>query len=374
MSKLLDIYRRRNRPTSDYWLLGAVLLLGLIGLVMIMSSSVIVSYERFGSNYVYFSRQAIYFVMGFLAMLVTSLVDYRFWRKHATTLMIIGLILLVLVFIPGIGVRLGGAHRWIGLGPITVQPSEIIKLIFIIFLAAWLQSRGKEIRDFKTGLAPFLVLVGLVGLLIIAQPDLGTFTVIAAISIIMVYVSGASLGHLVGLAGAAALIFALLIRSSSYRWARFLTFLNPKADLLGSGYQINQALLAIGSGGLVGLGFGQSRQKYLYLPAPHVDSIFAVMVEELGFLRVAPIILVYAFIIIRGLQIAKFSPDQFGRLLAVGITAWILVQAFVNIGAITGMLPLTGVPLPFISFGGTSLIMLFTGVGILLNISKQAAR
>lgn len=371
MSKLLDTYRRRNRPTSDYWLAGAVVAIGLIGLIMVMSSSVIVSYERFGYNYFYFGRQVAYFLIGILAMVGMSLVDYRFWRKHATTLMIIGLVLLVAVFIPGLGVKLGGAHRWIGLGSITIQPSEIIKLVFIIYLAAWLESRGKDIRDFKEGLMPFIIMVGLLGILILKQPDLGTFTIVAGIASVLVYVSGASMAHLIMLGFGGLAAFILLIRTSAYRWERFLTFLNPQNDLLGAGYQINQALLALGTGGLLGLGFGQSRQKYLYLPAPHVDSIFAVMVEELGFLRVAPIVLIYAFIVIRGLNIAKLAPDHFGKLLAVGITTWILVQAFVNIGAITGLVPLTGVPLPFISFGGTSLIMLLAGVGILLNISKQ---
>lgn len=372
MPKLLDIYRKRNRPTSDYWLLGAVILMSLLGLIMVMSSSVIVSYERFGSNYVYFTRQFIYFGLGILAMTITSIIDYRFWRKNATIFMIIGLVLLVLVFIPGIGVKLGGAHRWIGFGPVTIQPSEVIKLVFIIYLAAWLESRGKNIREFKEVFMPFIIMVSLLGVLILKQPDLGTFTVVAVISVVIVYVNGAALSQLLTIAIGGATAFLLLIRTSSYRWERFITFLNPSSDLLGSGYQINQAQLALGSGGLFGLGFGKSLQKYLYLPQPHVDSIFAVMTEELGFLRIVPIILLYVFIVVRGLAIAKIAPDGFGRLIAVGITTWILFQTFVNIAAISGLLPLTGVPLPFISFGGSSLVMLLAGVGILLNISKQA--
>lgn len=374
MAHLLDIYRRRNRPTSDYWLLGAVILLALVGLMMVLSASVIISYERFGSNYVYFGRQVISFLVGVVVMLVTSLIDYRVWRKYAVVLLGFALVLLVAVYLPGIGTKIGGAARWISIGPITIQPSEILKLSFIIYLAAWLEAKGRAVREFRTGLVPFLILVGLVSVLLIKQPDLGTLVVTAAISAVMFFVSGASLTHMIGVAGAAGIVLLFLIRGAAYRWARFLTFLNPQADILGAGYQINQALLAIGTGGLLGLGFGQSRQKYLYLPQPHIDSIFAVMVEELGFLRVAPIVLVYAFVVIRGLRIARLALEPFARLLAVGITAWILIQAFVNIGAITGLLPLTGVPLPFVSFGGTSLVTLFAGVGILLNISKQVGR
>lgn len=374
MARLLDTYRRRLSPTSDYWLLGAVLALTGFGLMMIMSASVIVSYERFNSNYVYVGRQAMWFALALIALLVTANLDYRIWRKNATVLMIVGLILLAAIFIPGVGVRLGGAHRWIGFGAFTVQPSEIIKLVFIIYLAAWLEARQTHRERLRHALVPFFTLMGLVGFLILKQPDFGTFLVIAAVSVAIFFVSGASAAQLGGALLSGFLIFLLLVKSASYRWARFLTFLNPRADVLGAGYQINQALLAIGTGGLFGLGFGQSRQKYLYLPQPHIDSIFAVMVEELGFLRVAVVLLVYVFLIARGLRVASQAPDGFGRLVAVGVTFWIFFQAFVNIGAISGLLPLTGVPLPFISFGGSSLVMLFAGAGILLNISKQTAR
>lgn len=374
MAKLLDVYRRRNAPASDYWLLGGAFALALIGLLMIMSSSVIVSFERYGSNYNFLTRQAISLLVGVVALIVTSMVDYRFWRKHAVLILVTAMLLLVAVFIPGIGTKIGGAQRWIGLGPITVQPSEILKLAFIIYLAAWLESKGKQVAQFREGVMPFLVLVGIGAILVLKQPDLGTVLVVTAVSAVMFYVSGANVAHMfsLGLAGIVLLFF--LVRSAAYRWTRFLTFLNPNADALGAGYQVNQALLAIGTGGWFGLGFGQSRQKYLYLPQPHVDSIFAVMVEELGFLRIMPILFLYAFVILRGLRIAKTAPDQFGQLIAVGITAWILVQVFVNVGAISGLLPLTGVPLPFISFGGTSLVMLFAGTGILLNISKQVTK
>jgi cell division protein FtsW len=287
---------------------------------------------------------------------------------------VVTLILLILVFIPGIGLKLGGAYRWINFGFISIQPSEIAKLTFIIYLAAWLDSRQKVIADWRQGLAPFVLLLLVMGFLLIRQPDMGTLVVISLIAGIMLFGAGVPIGQLViGSIGAAA-VFLILVRSSNYRWQRFLTFLNPQLDILGAGYQINQSLLAIGSGGWLGVGFGQSLQKYLYLPQPHIDAILAIIVEEMGFARTLILIGIFVVLGLRGIAIARLAPDNFGRLIALGIIGWIIGQGFLNMAAVFGSIPLTGIPLPFIAFGGTALVTLMVGVGILLNISKHTTK
>lgn len=348
--------------------------LSLFGLLMISSASVVISFEHFGSNYTYFFRQLRSFLIGMVILIIFSRIDYRFWRRIALISLLITIILLILVFIPGIGKELGGAHRWIHLGSLFFQPSEIAKLSLILYLAAWFEKRGEGIRDFSSGFLPFIILVGAISFLIIAQPDMGTMFIIAIVAIIMSFVAGATLGHLGLTVTFAAILFLILIKSAPYRMIRFLTFLKPGAEILGAGYHINQALLAIGSGGLFGLGFGQSKQKYLYLPQAHSDSIFAIIAEELGFLRASVVVIAFLYLGWKGFKIARDAPCNFSRFLAAGITSWIVFQAFVNLGAMLGMLPLTGVPLPFISYGGSSLITLLAAAGILLNISKHTSR
>lgn len=371
MARILERYRSAFYPKFDYWLLFVVTALTLFGLLMISSSSVVISFERFGANWYYLSRQAIAVLVGMVALAISANIDYRFWRKIASPLMAISLVLLVLVFIPGIGLKLSGASRWINLGPVLFQPSELVKLTFVIYLAAWLERRGESIKHVESGLLPFSLLLLLLIGLIVKQPDLGTVIIISLIAASMFWAAGARTIHLLGGGLSALVLFFALIRFSNYRWQRFLTFLNPSADLLGSGYQFNQTILAIGSGGLFGLGFGNSRQKYLYLPQAHTDAIFAVIVEELGFIRTIPILAALIFVALRGLRIARKAPDDFGKLLAVGIASWVAGQSFVNLAANLGIVPLTGVPLPFVSYGGSALVALLIGVGILLNISKR---
>ena len=356
----------------DYWLLFFVFILCVFGLMMIYSSSAVLSFEQYGFNNYFFKKQLTSFIIGFVALIITSQIDYRFWQKRAFAILVVSVILLISVFI--FSHEVGGAQRWLHIGSFTIQPSEIAKIAFIIYLAAWLAGKKEQIKDLKYGFLPFVVILGLISFLIIKQPDMGTMTVIVAIAVMMFFVSGASLWHLG--AGFIALIgmFLLLIKTSPYRMQRLMVFLNPTAEKLGAGYHINQALLAIGSGGLLGLGFGQSKQKYLYLPEPHTDSIFAIITEELGFLRAFLVFVVFAIIVLRGFKIAKNAPDDFSKYLAVGISSWIVIQFLINIGAMLGILPLTGIPLPFVSFGGSSLIVLLASVGILLNISKHANR
>ncbi|MDO8513132.1 MAG: putative lipid II flippase FtsW [bacterium] len=367
---MLERYRRIGHG-FDYWLALVIFVLSVFGVIMIFSASAVVSYERFNSPYGYASKQAMALGIGLVAWFVMTMIDYRFWQKKATVFLVITIVLLLAVFLPGIGIERNGAHRWIDLGSFSLQPSELIKLFFLMYISAWLSKKGEKINDLNKGIIPFVIILLVVIFLIMKEPDMGTMSVIAVFSMAVFFVSGVAWHYLLIFMAGAIALFRVLIYAAPYRLQRLMVFLNPNQAQSGAGYHINQALLALGSGGLLGLGFGQSKQKYLFLPEAHTDSIFAIIGEELGFLRAALVILAFVFIAWRGLEIAKRAPDKFGQLVATGITVWFIWQAFVNIGAMLGLLPLTGVPLPFISYGGTSLVVSFAAAGILLNISKQ---
>jgi cell division protein FtsW len=366
----LERFRPKTRRRGDFWFLFLALLLALIGLIMISSASVVNSFDRYGYNTYFLTKQAISLGIGIVAMIIFAVVDYRFWERYATYFLIGGLVLLILTHFWG--QTIGGARRWLQVGSLTVQSSEVIKLAYIIYAAAWLASKKEQIKQLLVGVIPFVAILTLLILLIISQPDLSTVLVITSTAMMMFFVAGASRLHMVFSVGLGAIFFISLIKSASYRWQRILTFFNPASDPLGAGYQITQSLLAIGSGGIWGLGFGQSRQKYLYLPQPYTDSIFAVIMEELGYIRGLLIILLLFILIYKGISLAINLRDPFARLVAAGISFWIAFQTLVNIGATIGLLPLTGIPLPFISYGGSSLIVLMAAVGLLYNISKQA--
>ncbi|HOX11051.1 MAG TPA: putative lipid II flippase FtsW [Candidatus Moranbacteria bacterium] len=358
---------------GDKILFTIVMILLVFGLIMISSAGVIYSQTRFADGYFFFKRQLIYGVLpGLLALYVCSKINYHFWKKIAVIFFFVSVIFLVLVFVPEIGTKIYGASRWIQLGPLSFQPSEMAKLAMIIYLAAWLESRGTHrIKDFFEGFLPFLGIMGLMGFLIMKQPDTGTLGVIVLTSIALFFVAGASFRHILAIGGLGAFFLWILVKIEPYRFNRILAFLDPKADPQGIGYQINQALLAVGTGGIFGVGFGQSRQKFNYLPEPVGDSIFAIIGEELGMIGAAALVILFVMLAMRGIKIAKNSPDVFGKLLAAGITMWIVFQAFINISANIALVPLTGIPLPFVSYGGTSLVFLMSGIGILLNISKH---
>ncbi len=362
-----------NYQKTDSVLLFAIFTLLLFGLAMIASAGIFYSQTRFGDQYYFLKRQFFYGVLpGLLVFYVFQKIDYHKWKKFSIPFFLATLVCLILVFVPGIGIKLYGASRWINLGPISFQPAEMAKLAIIFYLAAWFENKGtRKIRDIFEGLIPFLAIVALVGFLIIKQPNLGTLGVIVLIALSMFFSSGAKLSHFLFLAAAGAIGLLALVKTASYRLSRFLVFLNPDLDPRGIGYQINQALLAIGLGGIWGIGLGHSRQKYNYLPEPVGDSIFAIVGEELGLIGAISVIILFLILAFRGLGIAQKAPDEFGKLLAVGITSWIVLQAFVNVAAISGLVPLTGVPLPFLSYGGTSIIFLLAGAGVLANISKQ---
>ncbi len=362
----------KTKAPIDKTLLFTIFLLLLFGLIMIASAGVAYSKVRFGDPYFFFKRQIFSGLLpGLVILYFTQKIHYSFWKKISFPFFVLSVALLTLVFVPSLGSRIYGASRWIYLGNFSFQPSEMLKLSLILYLAAWLESRGEKIKDFFEGLTPFLVVVGIVSFLLLKQPNMGTLGVIIFISLIMFFVSGSSLWHifLMGIGGLTA--FFILIKTEAYRMNRFLVFLHPELDPRGIGYQVNQALLAIGSGGIFGVGLGKSLQKFNYLPEPVGDSIFAIIGEELGLVGCVLVLVLFMILAFRGWRLIQKAPDEFARLTGAGIISWIIVQAFINIAAISGLMPLTGVPLPFISYGGTSLVFLLAGTGILLNISKH---
>lgn len=360
-----------RRP--DLVLLLALLALVAFGLLMVASASSVVGMDVGNDPYLFARHQLFYGVLpGVAALIVAMAIPYRLLRRLVVPLLMAVIILLILVFVPGLRFTSGGAARWVHVGAITVQPAELTKLALILYLAALLSSREVHRGRTTETLAPFLFVVGLIAVLIAAQPDIGTLVVVTSAALLTYGAAGAPWSHLLGISVLAGAALFGLIRAAPYRVARLITFLRPETDLKGIGYQVQQALLAIGSGGMWGLGFGRSRQKFRYLPEPATDAIFAVVAEELGFLRVALFLLLYLLVILRGYRIAKACADPFGRLVATGITSWFLVQAIIHIGANIGLLPLTGVPLPFISYGGSALVVSLAASGILLNISRYS--
>ncbi len=364
-----------SEKKPDYSLVATIFGIVIFGLVMLSSASAAVAFDRFGDSYYFFKHQLLFgFILGTAAFLIMSKIDYRYWKKVAFPLLVITIGLLIAVFLPGLGggETVKGAKRWIDLGFISFQPTEVVKLTFLLYLATWLASRGKKgVSDFSYGFIPFISILGTVMLLIILQPDVGTMSVIVLTSLVVYFVAGAPWSHLGILGGGGLFLFWLLIKIAPYRADRFTIFLHPELDPQGIGYHINQAFLAIGSGGFFGRGFGQSRQKFQYLPEVAGDSIFAVISEELGFIFSFLLIIAFLFLMYKGFKVAEKAPDMFGKLVATGITAWLVVQAFVNIMAMTGLMPLTGLPLPFISYGSSALVVSMAAAGILVNISKH---
>ncbi|OGE74533.1 MAG: cell division protein FtsW [Candidatus Doudnabacteria bacterium RIFCSPHIGHO2_01_52_17] len=359
-----------KKPT-DRLLATVTVALTIVGLAMLSSASAVVSYERFGTNNYYFFRQLIFAAAGLALMYMVSRIDYHFWRRWSRPFLLLILVVLALVLVPSLGVAPGAARSWFQVGSFFVQPSEFAKLVLIFYLASWFERKKGAENNFWFGVLPPLLMAGLVIALVAMQPDIGTAVILATVVFLLFFAADVKYAYLgaFGAFGLAALWIA--VKVAPYRSARILTFLDPTKDPLGIGYHISQALLAIGSGGIWGYGFGASRQKYNYLPEPIGDSIFAVMAEELGFLRVVAAVLLFGIFIWAGLRVARHAPDRFGQLAGIGITAWIGFQAFLNIAAISGILPLTGVTLPFISYGGSSLVVALLGAGVLLNISRQ---
>lgn len=358
----------------DQVLLGAIIALLVFGIIMTYSSSAVKGYLYYNDPYHFFKMEMLWVVLGFAAMTVALIIDWRLLYNWAKPILYIAIILLVMVKIPGIGRTVNGASRWIGVGPLSIQPSEVIKLAMVLILARYFSSTSHNIRSFRRGIVPVLVLLGLVSVLIMLQPDLGTTLVIAGTTFFMFIAVGARIWHMVGLGASGLALVAAAIAAAPYRMRRIFAYLDPWADPSGKGYQTIQSLLALGPGGLFGLGLGQSRQKFLYLPENHTDFIFAIIGEELGFIGTSLVVLLFFLFIWRGFRTALYAPNVFLAFLAVGLTSLIGIQAMVNMGVVTGLLPVTGITLPFLSYGGTSLVFTMAGAGMLLNISSETRK
>lgn len=365
---------RHNATSIDKVLLGAVMGLCLLGLVMVFSSSEALGVVQYGNASYFFQHQVLWLLLGAVGGLFALGFDYHRLRSMAPILMVGIVILLLLVLVPHIGVSRNGARRWFGFGAFTVQPAEIAKVVLVCYLARWLEKSGGRVRSLREGLVPFLLMLGLIVALVLLEKDLGTSMVLAIIAISMFMVAGARWHHVGGVILAAGLAVFALIKLEPYRYSRMAAFLNPWNDSLNTGFQSVQSLLALGSGGLTGVGLGNSIQKYQWLPEAHTDFIFAIIGEELGLVGTLVVLCLFCTLAYRGYRAALRAPDKFGVLLATGVTTWITFQAFVNMAAVTTVLPTTGIPLPFVSFGGSSLSVTLTAVGLLLNISAQGVK
>lgn len=356
----------------DLIFLSTLIILVVLGLIILSSASAVIAYQNFQDSYFFLKKQITNgLLFGIILFFIMLHLNYHQWKKWSFWFFAGTVILLILVFIPGLGQTFGGSTRWLNIFGFNFQPSEITKLTFLIYLASWLEKRGERgIRDFYSGFLPFVMISFVMMFLVFMQPDLGTMIIIGLVALIIYFVAGASYKHIFYIIVIGFLFVVLLIFFAPYRVNRLTTFFNPDVDPLGISYHINQAKIAIGSGGIFGLGLGHSRQKYNYLPEVTGDSIFAVLAEELGLIFSIILIILFLTILIRGLKIARLSSDRYGQLLVAGIIGWICFQAFINIAAMVALVPLTGIPLPFVSYGGTALATLLGACGLLLNISK----
>jgi cell division protein FtsW len=369
--KLFSPNTGEHEPDRSF--VTAIFTLLCFGLVLLFSASSVVSYARYGNTYYYFTHQLIAVGIGLVAFFIASKINYRVWKRYAFFFLIFSIVLLTLVFIPGIGADYGTAKSWINVFGYSFQPAELVKLSFLIYLATWLEAKKGDLGSFSGGIVPFLSILGIISVLMLAQPDLGTLFIIAFTSMLVFFVGGGKVRHIfLVVVFAGLLLFVMLNIKSSYQSDRFKCLKDPSYSAQDKCYQINQSLIAVGSGGWFGRGLGQSRQKFMYLPEVWGDSIFPIAAEEIGFVFSSLLILLFLFIFYRGLIIARAAPDLYGRTLATGIIVWLAVQTFLNIGGMINLIPMTGVPLPFVSAGGSAILSALIAMGILTNISKQA--
>lgn len=355
----------------DHTLLFVTLTLALVGLVMVFSASAIVAGNRFQDPEFFLKRQIAWLGFGFLLMHLTSRIDYQLWRRLSIPILMCMLVLLVMVLVPSLGVAAKGARRWLRVGPISIQPAELAKLVTVMYLAAYLTRKADKLTLFRSGLLPALIVVGLLSGLVLLEPDLGTVVVIGLVTVGLLFLGGARITHLLSLALCAIPVALVLILGSSYRRQRLMTFLAPWKDASDAGFQITQSFLAFGSGGPFGVGLGEGKQKLFFLPEAHTDFVLALVGEELGLAGTATVILLFALFVWRGFHIATRARMPFGKFLGMGITLLIGIQALVNAAVVTGLLPTKGLTLPFVSYGGSSLVVSFIGVGMLLSISRD---
>ena len=358
--------------TGPFWLLAAlVTVLNMIGLVMVMSASSVVSVKQTGAPWMYVKDQVVFTAVGLVALGLTLLISIDFWRRFAKAGLLLAIGLLFAVLVPGVGLRVNGARRWIGAGPLVVQPSEFAKFALLLFVADLLARRSEHIDDWRWTLAPVIAYLALVAALIMAEPNLGTTIIVAAIVLVMLLVAGVRLAPLSLATGIGALAATLFVAGTTFRRRRFLSFLDPMKDPTGIGQQGVQSMVALANGGLFGRGLGRSTVKWGYLPYAWTDFIYAVIGEEFGLVGALTVVVLFVAIAAVGALVAARAKDRFSMLVAVGITTWIIVQAIMNIGAVIGVMPITGVPLPFISSGGSALVVNLAAVGMLLNIARH---
>lgn len=354
-------------------LIWIIAVLTIFGLAILASAGIVEAQRKFGSAYYYVSHQLLYGILpGIAVAWLLSKIDYRHWRKFSLLILFGILVLMTMVFVPRFGYGTKGAVRWLDIGGIIFQPAEILKLALVIYFAAWFGNRSERLKNRAYGIAPFLIILGFSALMLARQPDIGTLIVVGLIAMGMYFMAGLNAKQFFGILGLAAAALAILVVVEPYRFNRLKSYIDPSSDPRGISYQVNQAAIAIGSGGLFGVGYGRSTQKFGFLPEPVGDSIFAILAEELGYIGALFTIGLFVFLCLTLTQIANNTRDAFARLLVSGINIWIVAQAFINIAAISGLAPLTGIPLPFISYGGTAIIALFAGLGIVLNISKNS--
>jgi len=361
----------KKRRTVDRWFFIAALTLTIVGFFIFISASLgLMAKEGPAYSDIVINQFFIGLLGGLTLLFITTTIHYTYWRQYAFYIFLFSIILTALIYVPGLGIEHGGSTRWLNIGSFSFQPAEALKLGFIVYLSAWLASVRKYIYTYKYGLIPFFLILSIVGILLLLQPDNDTFAVIALAGLAMFFVSGARWSHIAIIITIGILAFGGLVIARPYVMDRVMTYINPSIDPLGSSYQIKQSLIAIGSGEITGRGFGQSIQKFNFLPEPIGDSIFSVAAEEFGFIGSITILGLYLFLTYRGLLIAIRAPDMFSQLLVVGIMMLIIIQSFMNIGAMVGIIPLSGMPLLFISHGGSALLITLAEVGIILNISK----
>lgn len=362
-----------SKKPFDFLIFTTVLLLLSLGTIMVFSSGAPHAYHYMhGDTYHFLKRQLLYLPLGLFAMFVTMNIDYRKLGKLSPFLLIASIGLLVLVLVPGVGTELNGATRWIRIGGQTIQPSEFAKLSIILYFSHSLSKRKDKLKYFFRGLFPYIILLGIFAALLMKQPHLSATLVIGSVASIILFCAGAKIRHFIVLGVPAVAGVLGLVLTSEYRYKRLISFLDPWSDPQGDGWQVVQSLYAIGSGSLFGRGLGKSLQKFLYIPEPYNDFILSVLAEELGFIGVFTVLLLFLIFIWRGIKVSINAPDAFGCLTAAGITSLIAVQVIINVAVVTSSMPVTGMPLPFFSYGGTSLVFLLSGIGILLNISKYS--
>jgi cell division protein FtsW len=371
LHKSIAVVRRpQPRPPAFLVVCATVGVLNIVGLVMILSASSVAALSNYGSSWYFFNRQAIWALVGLGAFVFGARVDYHHWRRAAPWLLGIALILCTVVLVPGIGIYVDGSRRWLGTGMLRMQPSELAKLALLVAAAEVLTRRANRLDD-AVSWRPILVMLGALGLLVMKEPDLDSTIVLALIAFAVLIVGGVRTDHLLKLFGFGVAATVVLSYAAPYRRARMLSFMHPWKDASNTGYQITQSLIALGSGGVNGVGLGAGRAKWFFLPNSHTDFIFAIIGEELGFVGCLLVLGLFAGFGLVGFHVARRAPDRFGALLAAGVTAWIVGQAAINLGAVVGVLPVSGITLPFLSAGGSSLVIAMLGAGIIANVARQ---